>query len=342
MVKIFFCTDIHGAENVWKKFLNAGKYLKADILIMGGDLTGKRMIPIIEQPDGTWRGIKWEKWSNQEVIMKSEREVKDFEEYSRSIGYYTCQITPEENEILSSPESIFIEDKLSKPVKGGPLDKLFNHLIQESLHRWLNMIDDVMSDGTRRVPEGTKVIICTGNDDSFIVDEIIDKDHRVTLGDDRKIDLDSNHEMISYGWTTPTPWNSYRETTEDVIKERINKLASTINNIENALFCFHCPPYNTLLDKTLFLKSREPYVGFGSFYSIGSKCVKQAIQRYQPLLSFHGHVHKLVTVSHSSGCIKIGRTHCMNPGSEYSSNILKGFLVELNESEIAKIQKFQY
>jgi Icc-related predicted phosphoesterase len=339
MVKIFFCTDIHGAENVWKKFLNAGKYLKAEVLIMGGDITGKRIVPVIEQPNGTWRGIKYG-WNNREVIMKSEREVKAFEEYSRSIGCYTCQITPEENEELSSPESVFIEDDLSKPVKGGPLDKLFDRLIRESLHRWLNMIDDVMSDGTRRVPEGKKVILCTGNDDSFIVDEIIKKDHRVALGDERNIDLDGKHEMISYGWTTPTPWNTYRETTEEIIQERINKLTSTLSEIDNSIFCFHCPPYKTLLDKTLIFRPRNYSIGFGSFFSIGSKSIKQAIQRYQPLLSLHGHVHQLVTISHS-GCIKIGRTHCMNPGSEYYNNLLKGFLIELNNGDITKIQKVQ-
>ncbi len=339
MVRIFFCTDIHGAESVWKKFLNAGKHLKSDVLILGGDITGKRIIPIIEQPDGTWRGMKWARWKNQEVIMKSEREVKDFEEYSRSIGSYTCQITPEENEELSSPESVFIEDRLSKPVKGGPLDKLFKRLISESLHRWLNMIDDVMPDGSRRVPERTKIILCTGNDDSFIVDRIINKDHRVYLGDERNINLDGNHEMISYGWTTPTPWQSYRETTEEIIKEKIDELASTINDMENSIFCFHCPPYDTLLDKTLVSRSKNRLVGFGSFYSIGSKSVKQAIQRYQQLLSLHGHVHKLVTVSHSPGCIMIGRTHCMNPGSEYSANILNGFLLDLRNNEIAKLQK---
>ncbi|MHA1969549.1 MAG: metallophosphoesterase family protein [Candidatus Hodarchaeales archaeon] len=340
MVKIFFCTDIHGAENAWKKFLNAGKYLKADMLILGGDITGKRIVPVIEQPNGTWTGIKYGR-NNREVIMKNKCEVKDFEEYSRSIGHYTCPITPEENKLLSSPESIFTEDGFSKPVKGGSLDKLFDRLISESLHRWLNMIDDVMSDGTRRVPEGIKVILCTGNDDSFIVDEIIKKDHRVALGDERNIDLDGKHEMISYGWTTPTPWNSYRETTEDIIKERINKLTSTISDLDNSIFCFHCPPYNTLLDKTLVLRPRKRSVRFGSFNSIGSKSVKQAIQKYQPLLSLHGHVHKLVTVSHSSGCIKIGRTHCMNPGSEYYANVLKGFLIELNNGGIAKIQKVQ-
>jgi len=108
MVRIFFCTDIHGAESVWKKFLNAGKYLKSGVLIMGGDITGKRIIPIIEQPNGTWRGIKYG-WNNQELIMKTEREVKDFVEYSRSIGCYPCQLTPDENEEISSPESVFIK-----------------------------------------------------------------------------------------------------------------------------------------------------------------------------------------------------------------------------------------
>ena len=41
MTKLFFATDIHGSDICWSKFLNAGKFYEADLLILGGDMTGK-------------------------------------------------------------------------------------------------------------------------------------------------------------------------------------------------------------------------------------------------------------------------------------------------------------
>ncbi|MFX0171781.1 MAG: hypothetical protein ACFE9L_07675, partial [Candidatus Hodarchaeota archaeon] len=179
MVKLFFCTDIHGSEAVWRKFLNTAKYLGADTLIMGGDITGKRIVPIVLHSDGIWRGSIYG-LGDQEVEMKNEKEIKDFEERARMAGCYTYRLTPEEDELLSSSESV-TEDR--KMVKGGPLDKLFDKVEAEGLQNWINMIDDTMKDGTRRVPEGTKIIICPGNDDKFAIDEIIINDPRVIFGE---------------------------------------------------------------------------------------------------------------------------------------------------------------
>ena len=53
-VKIFYVTDIHGSEICWRKFLNAGPFYGADVVIVGGDVTGKAMVPIVEHADGTW------------------------------------------------------------------------------------------------------------------------------------------------------------------------------------------------------------------------------------------------------------------------------------------------
>ena len=37
-MRIFYATDVHGSEVCWRKFLNAGPFHKADVLILGGDL----------------------------------------------------------------------------------------------------------------------------------------------------------------------------------------------------------------------------------------------------------------------------------------------------------------
>ena len=54
MPKIFYVTDLHGSEICWKKFLNAGAFYKADVVILGGDVTGKAMVPIVQNANGAW------------------------------------------------------------------------------------------------------------------------------------------------------------------------------------------------------------------------------------------------------------------------------------------------
>src|ERR1700752_795923 len=49
MPKVFFATDLHGSEVCWKKFLNAAKFYDADVLICGGDMTGKAIVPIVSE-----------------------------------------------------------------------------------------------------------------------------------------------------------------------------------------------------------------------------------------------------------------------------------------------------
>ena len=49
MPKVFFATDLHGAETCWRKFLNAAKFYDADVLVCGGDMTGKAMLPIVSE-----------------------------------------------------------------------------------------------------------------------------------------------------------------------------------------------------------------------------------------------------------------------------------------------------
>jgi Icc-related predicted phosphoesterase len=335
MVSLFFCTDIHGSEAVWRKFLNSAKYLKVDTLIMGGDITGKRIVPIIQQPDGTWVGSIYGV-DQQAVVMKTEEEIRDFEKQARFAGCYPYRLTPEEDEKLSAPDSITEDHKM---IKGGPLDKLFDEVEAEGLQKWIDQIDDIMPDGSKRVPEGTRVIICPGNDDKFAIDDIIRKDPRVIYGESVKVDLDDQHEMISYGWTNPTPWNTYRECGEDKLEEKIEELTSTINNMNNAVFCFHCPPYDSIIDEAPLLNDDLTYVGYSGGEPIrgpvGCKAVRKSIEKHQPLLGLFGHIHE------SAGSMKIGRTYCLNPGSEYTEAILKGFLVELKKGKIKRMQRVE-
>jgi Icc-related predicted phosphoesterase len=65
---------------------------------------------------------------------------------------------------------------------------------------------------------------------------------------------------------------------------------------------------------------------------VGSKAVRAAIERYQPLVSVHGHIHESRAVN------KLGRTTCLNPGSEYGDGNLRAALVNMKS---AKLQSYQ-
>ncbi|RLG63511.1 hypothetical protein DRO02_06455 [archaeon] len=67
----------------------------------------------------------------------------------------------------------------------------------------------------------------------------------------------------------------------------------------------------------------------------GSKSVRYVIEKYQPLVSLHGHIHE------SFGFCKIGRTYCVNPGSEYAEGILRAFLVEIDGKKVKRLQRIE-
>src|SRR5664280_2938594 len=53
--RVFYATDIHGSERTFRKFLNCAKFYKVDHIIMGGDITGKFLVPIVHEHDSHYR-----------------------------------------------------------------------------------------------------------------------------------------------------------------------------------------------------------------------------------------------------------------------------------------------
>jgi len=49
--RLYVCSDIHAAEGVWRKLLNATRanVYKADAVLIAGDLTGKALVPVVER-----------------------------------------------------------------------------------------------------------------------------------------------------------------------------------------------------------------------------------------------------------------------------------------------------
>jgi len=195
----------------------------------------------------------------------------------------------------------------------------------ETVERWIQMAEERL-----RISE-IKCFISPGNDDRWEVDVPLNRSKIITNPEEKVVELDQHHEMISLGLTNHTPWKSPREFNEEVLAERIDKMAANVKNMENCIFNLHCPPYGTVIDPAPKLdETLKPMLSGGQVVMTpaGSTAVRDAIKKYQPLAGLHGHIHE------SKGVAAIGRTKCFNPGSEYGEGVLRGLLVDLTEKGI--------
>lgn len=302
ILKIFFATDIHGSDRCFRKFINAAQFYGANVLILGGDITGKVVVPVTKISAGTYRATV-----HHQVQEVSESDLPNLFKEIRSNGFYYYVTTPDETEFLAqNPKA---------------REEMFHSVIRESLTGWFELAEQRLK-GT-----GVQVFVSPGNDDDDVVVSAINQGPFVINPDESVREIEEGVWMLSFGWSNRTPWDSPRELDDSEIGRRLEHLAPQIPLFENAVFNIHVPPYNTPLDKAPQLTADlKPVVEAGEVQmaSVGSTAVRDFILKYQPLLGLHGHIHE------SAGITKLGRSTCINPGSEYSDGTLKGALVTID------------
>lgn len=306
--RIFFATDAHGSTLVWRKWISARDVYKANVLILAGDLTGKVLVPVVRRRDGTYTatyfGRRW--------IMRSEREVKEFLERLEGAGAYYKVVTEDELEELKENQRL--------------VERLMVECMKERLRRWLDLLVERIN------TKETLVIVMPGNDDELEIDDVIRsyEDRWVVYPLDKVVEVEKL-EIISSPYVNPTPWSTPREMDERSLEKHLNNLISRLRDPSAAMFNFHCPPYNTNIDLAPKLtRDLRPVVVsvVVQYEHVGSKAVRKVIERYQPLIGLHGHIHE------SGGVDRIGRTVVVNPGSEYSEGVLRGFVIEVSGKEL--------
>jgi uncharacterized protein len=305
--RVFFVSDVHGSERLFLKFTHAGPVYKADVLMIGGDITGKTITPIFEK-SGSWTAQyvgSWRTAHNQEELDKLEKDV-------RELGSYPYRTT--ETEWASRRES---EKKM---------DDLFAIVMSESIRRWVSLAEE------RLKPLGVKTILNIGNDDLPMVGDLIKQSDYVIYPNESIVQIDDHHEMPSVGYSNMTPWNCPGDISEEELLSRLEKTTAGLSKPETSLFNFHCPPYDTHLDVAPKLDANLAPVltpgGEPEMAHVGSTSVRKIIEKLQPLAGLHGHIHE------SRGVSKIGKTQCFNPGSEYVSGVLRGLIINLSEKKI--------
>jgi Icc-related predicted phosphoesterase len=306
-LKLFFATDVHGSETTFRKWLNAADHYKADVLLMGGDLTGKMLVPIVAERDGSYTA----RFEGSVVRVDSEDQLATLEKSLRQRGYYTQRMSPEERSSYQTPEQV---------------EELFKSHMGEVLEGWVGLADE------RLDPGKTPAIWMPGNDDLEFIDEYVNKSKAIENGDGRVIELDGYY-ILSIGNANVTPWNCPRDVTEDVMATKIDELAAQVPDMSRCIFNVHAPPWGTNLDVAPELDDDfTPKMEGGGLkmVPVGSTAVLEAIRKYQPILSLHGHIHEC------SAGVKIGRTLCINTGSEYHEGVLRGSLVVVDEKKGVK------
>jgi uncharacterized protein len=298
MSKVFFATDLHGSETCWRKFLNAARFYDADVLICGGDMTGKAIVPIVQENGHftfTLAGVQQAVGADQ---------VGEVEAQIRRKGYYPLQMSIERLLELDKDEKVRAET--------------FQRVMLEGVDRWMGMAADKLR-GT-----GVRCFVCPGNDDEMEVDDVIRRSDLVELGEGRMVEIDG-WTMISTGWSNHTPWNTHREEPEEALGDRIEAMAKQVPDASRAIFNLHCPPYKSGLDEAPAIDADLKLLHGGrALRPVGSTAVRTAIEKHQPLLSLHGHIHE------SKGAIKIGKTLSINPGSSYEEGMLMGAIIQLD------------
>ena len=300
-IRLFFVTDLHGSELCYRKFISAISIYNADAAIALGDLAGKMVVPIFDNGNGTYDV----NFLAQDIHLNNKTELDQQLAKINNIGFYPFMTDKKEADHLRSNQNEVMT--------------IFHRLINERLQHWIELADEKLKDSK------AMIFMAPGNDDPMEMDAILESSKVMKSAAMKNLDV-LGYEMITIAHTSPTPWDTPREWSEEEMTKNIDKLAGTIKNMERAIFNFHDPPYGTMLDYAP--KLREMRQSAGETEHVGSTAVSEAIKKYQPFLGLHGHIHE------SRAAQKIGRTFCVNPGSEYGEGVLRGVLLTLADTKM--------
>ncbi|HEY7011978.1 MAG TPA: hypothetical protein VH480_04425 [Streptosporangiaceae bacterium] len=309
-LSLFYASDIHGSERVFRKFLNAATFYKVQAVVFGGDLTGKAMVPFVQARPGIYRADVF--GTEHEVSEGSE--LTELEQFVRDRGAYPYRTTPEEMADLQADPAL--------------VTQTFSRLMLQTAEKWVTLADE------RLKPAGIPALMMPGNDDEPEVKKILAQGDWITDAEDRLVHLEG-YQVISFGWATTTPWHSPREISDAELGVRLGALASQLSPDEPVIFNFHDPPARSGLDMAYKMTGDmkvEMAGGQAMLAPVGSTSVRDLIERVQPVLSLHGHIHE------SRASRKIGRTVAVNPGSSYTEGVLQGVIVTVKGDKVVSHQ----
>jgi Icc-related predicted phosphoesterase len=305
-VRIYFCSDIHASRKCWKKFLNSWKFYEADHIIVGGDITGKFVVPIVE----TRRGEYTATFMGVQRKVHTPQALEALKIMIADAGQYDFVTTPDEFKTYQGDQA--------------KVDTLFRRLVVARAEEWMAEADQKLR-GT-----GVRCFVSGANDDFFEIDDVIAKSEVVEDPNGKVIELEGGFELLGIGFGNPTPWACPRDIPEQALADRIDVVARGVRDMGRAIFSLHVPPLGSGLDVAPKLDDYlRPRVGSDGLemISVGSTATRDAIVKYKPIIGLHGHIHE------SRGIKQLEGVTIANPGSEYGEGILDGLLVDIDEQK---------
>ena len=306
VLRLYYASDVHGSERCWRKFLNAAAAYDVGALVMGGDLTGKAIVPVERRGDEYVA-----RFLGDTRVAADGPPLEELLDAVRFNGMYPWIAEGEEIQRYATGER--------------DTDALFEEIIVREIARWIELAD---------ARSGADVYVMAGNDDPWIVDDVLMGAERTVFCDARIVEV-GGHEMLSCSYANPTPWSSPRELPEDALYDRISGLARQLSDPARAIFNLHVPPHASGLDSATQIDDElRPVTSGGAPVTVpvGSTAVREVIEEFQPLLALHGHVHE------SRGVTTVGRTVVINPGSEYGNGTIHGAIVALAPDRVVTRQ----
>jgi uncharacterized protein len=314
--RIYIASDLHAAEKAWRKFINAIKanVYKSDVALLAGDLTGKAIVPILERSGGYEAEVLGvhRRARDEQELAQLHRDIAD-------LGYYSFVTSEAEADRLASDEHA--------------RDELLERLMTTRVHEWMTLATERLTDS------GTPLYLIPGNDDEFTIDDALNQPGYFPVnGDGKVLDIPGDLQLLASGWANNTPWATPREETEEQLYARLDALAQQVRDPRRAIFMIHVPPHDSGLDEAPLLdENLRPTISAGDVLRgpVGSTAVRRIIEKYQPVLSVHGHIHE------SGGERKIGDTLAINPGSEANHGILRGYLIDIGKKGVELAQRVE-
>lgn len=316
--RIYMCSDLHASERAWRKFLNATRtnVYKVDAALIAGDLTGKALVAVVRDEAGG------EVWTadllGQRRVARGEVELVELERAIADVGYYAVRVTESERGAMEADPAL--------------VKQAFQAQITRRINEWMALAAERL-DGS-----GVPVYLMPGNDDDFEIDPWLAQSTYCQNVNERVIDLSPWHQLVSMGWSSPTPWHTPRELPEEEFLDRLSGLLKNVRDPRQTVMMTHVPPYDSGLDTAPLLSpDLRPTVSAGDLLRgpVGSTGVRRAIETFRPVLGVHGHIHE------SGGERRVGDTLCLNAGSEANHGVLRGYLIDLTADGVAKTMRVE-
>jgi Icc-related predicted phosphoesterase len=203
----------------------------------------------------------------------------------------------------------------------------FDEEIAKRIKDWMALAEERL--GGSNIP----MYLMPGNDDDRLIDPLLEDSTYARNVDEQVVELTPWHQLVSMGWSSPTPWHTPRELPEEEFLDRLSTLMRGVRDPRRTVMMTHVPPYDSGLDTAPLLSpDLRPQVTAGDLMRgpVGSTGVRAAIETFRPVLGVHGHIHE------SGGERRIGDTLCVNAGSEANHGILRGYLVDLTADGVER------